>query len=56
MALAGQRPRTKLLRYRRPSAKTMLGVTKAKRQLKKATSYYAVTKLLRWKTNTQRTA
>lgn len=47
-------PRFKLLRYRRPSVKTLLGVTKAKRQLKKATGYYAVTKPFRWKTNTER--
>jgi hypothetical protein len=49
-------PRFKLFRYRRPSVKTVLGITKAKRELKKATGYYAVTKPLRWGTNTKRTA
>ena len=48
-------PQFKLFRYRRPSVKTVLGITKAKRQLKKATGYYAVTKPLRWGTNTKRT-
>jgi len=48
-------PRFTLLRYRRPSVKVALGITKAKRQLKKATGYYAVTKPRRWGTNTKRT-
>jgi hypothetical protein len=34
----------------------VLDVTKARRLLKKATGYYTVTKPLRWKTNTKRTA
>ena len=48
-------PRFTLLRYRRPSVNTVVGITKAKRQLKKATGYYALTKPLRWGTNTKRT-
>ncbi len=49
MALARRCPQTKLLRYRRPSVKTIRGVTKA-------TGYYAVTNPMRRKTNTQCTA
>jgi hypothetical protein len=48
-------PRFKLVRYRRPSLKTALGVTKAKRRIGKATGFYALTKPLRWRTNTKRT-
>jgi hypothetical protein len=35
------------LRYRRPSLKTALGITKAKRRVRKATGYYAVTRPFR---------
>jgi hypothetical protein len=31
-------------RYRRPSLKTALGVTRAKRRLRQATGYYALTR------------
>jgi hypothetical protein len=48
-------PRFTLLRYRRSSVNTVVGITKAKRQLKKATGYYALTRRLRWETNTKRT-
>ena len=41
-------------RYRRPSLKTALGVTKAKRRLRKATGYYAVTKPFRAPRNFKR--
>jgi hypothetical protein len=40
-------PKFKLFRYRRPSLKTALGVTRAKRRLGKATGYYAVTRPFR---------
>lgn len=36
---------TKLFRYRKPSVKTMLGVTKAKRRVKKDMGIYNVTKV-----------
>ncbi len=39
--------RFKLLRYRRPSLSTMLGVTRAKRRIKTRTGYYAATRWLR---------
>ncbi|HQH71216.1 MAG TPA: hypothetical protein PK360_03970 [bacterium] len=41
-------------RYRRPSLNTLLGITRAKRRLKKATGYYALTKPLRLQTNWER--
>jgi hypothetical protein len=47
-------PRFKVVRYRKPSLKTALGVTKAKRRIKKATGYYAVTKPFRAPTNAKR--
>jgi hypothetical protein len=34
-------------RYRRPSLKTALGVTQAKRRFRKATGYYAITRPFR---------
>ncbi len=34
-------------RYRRPSASTLLGITRAKRHLKTATGYYAATRWTR---------
>lgn len=34
------------MRYRKPSLKTLLGVTKAKRRLKKDLGVYEVTKVL----------
>jgi hypothetical protein len=48
-------PRFTLLRYRRPSINTVVGITRARRQLKKASGYYAMTRRLRWETNTKRT-
>ncbi len=36
----------KLFRYRKPSLNTILGITKAKRQAKKALGIYNVTKIL----------
>lgn len=44
----------KLFRYRKPSLKTMTGVTKANKRIKKATGITAVTKPLRYKTNLER--
>ena len=41
-------------RYRRPSLKTALGITKAKRRLRKATGYYAITKPFRATRNFKR--
>ncbi len=41
-------------RYRRPSLKTLLGVTRAKRRLGRESGYYALTRPLRWRTNLQR--
>lgn len=41
-------------RYRRPSLKTALGVTKAKRRLKTATGYYAATRWTRAPRNFKR--
>lgn len=40
--------------YRRPSMKTLLGITRAKRRVKKVSGYYALTKPLRFKTNLER--
>lgn len=39
--------RFKLLRYRRPSLKTALGFTRAKRRFKTQTGYYAATRWMR---------
>ena len=39
--------RFKLFRYRRPSLKTALGVTAAKRRIKTETGYYAATRWMR---------
>jgi hypothetical protein len=44
----------KLFRYRRPSLKTMLGVTKAKKRIKKELGITAALKPFRWWTNTKR--
>jgi hypothetical protein len=44
----------KFFRYRKPSAKTVFGVTKAKNRIKKATGITAVTKPLCMKTNFER--
>lgn len=41
-------------RYRRPSLKTVLGVTRAKRQLKTRTGYYQATRILRAPYNAHR--
>lgn len=44
------------IRYRKPSLKTALGVTKAKRQIKKATGISNVTRVVNAPTNVKRTA
>lgn len=44
----------KLFRYRKPSMKTVLGITKAKKRIKKKTGYYAATKHTRVVGNTKR--
>jgi len=44
----------KFFRYRRPSLKTVLGVTKAKKQIKKELGITAALKPFRWWTNTKR--
>jgi hypothetical protein len=44
----------KFFRYRRPSLKTLLGVTKAKKQVKKELGITEVMKPFRWWTNTKR--
>jgi len=44
----------KLFRYRRPSLNTLLGVTKAKRRLKKDLGIYEVTKVINAPQNAQR--
>ncbi|HEU0025947.1 MAG TPA: hypothetical protein VFQ25_02430 [Ktedonobacterales bacterium] len=48
--------RFRLIRYRRPSLSTLLGVTRAKRRFKTATGYYAATRWLRAPTNYRRRA
>jgi hypothetical protein len=42
------------MRYRAPSWKTLLGLTKAKRQIKKDLGIYEVTKVLNAPKNTKR--
>ncbi|HHV43402.1 MAG TPA: hypothetical protein GXX57_01865 [Firmicutes bacterium] len=44
----------KRFRYRKPSVKTVLGITKAKKRIKKATGITAATKPLRAGTNFRR--
>jgi hypothetical protein len=44
----------KLFRYRKPSVKTALGITKAKRRIKKKSGYYAATKPTRAVSNAKR--
>lgn len=44
----------KFFRYRRPSIKTLLGITKAKKRLKKELGITAALKPFRWWTNTKR--
>ncbi len=44
----------KLFRYRKPSVKTMLGITKAKKTFKRKTGITAATKPLRTVTNFKR--
>ncbi len=44
------------IRYKKPSLKTALGVTKAKRQIKKATGISNVTRVANAPTNVKRTA
>ncbi len=45
-----------LPRYRRPSVRTLLGITRARRRLGAATGYYRATRWLRWPTNARRRA
>ncbi len=45
----------KFFRYRRPSLKTMLGITKAKKRIKKELGITEFMKPFRWWTNTKRT-
>ncbi len=42
-------------RYRRPSVRTLLGVTRAERTIKRKSGYYAATKITRLPYNTKRT-
>ena len=44
----------KFFRYRRPSLKTLLGITKAKKEIKKELGITAFMKPIRWWTNTKR--
>lgn len=44
----------KLMRKRKPSLKTVLGVTKAKRQIKKSLGVYEVTKVINAPKNAER--
>jgi hypothetical protein len=44
----------KLFRYRRPSLNTLLGITKAKKRLKKELGITEAMKPFRWWTNTKR--
>jgi hypothetical protein len=48
-------PSMKLFRHRRPSLKTLLEVTKAKKRLKKQLGITALLKPFRWWGNTKRT-
>lgn len=51
----GARPgRKSIMRYRKPSLKTVLGLTKAKRRLKKDLGIYNVTKITNAPTNLKR--
>jgi hypothetical protein len=44
----------KFFRYRRPSIKTILGITKAKKRIKKDLGITALLKPFRWTTNQKR--
>jgi hypothetical protein len=44
----------RLFRYRRPSLKTLLGITTAKKRIKKELGITAALKPFRWWTNTKR--
>ena len=44
----------KFFRYRRPSIKTILGITKAKKRIKKDLGITAILKPFRWATNQTR--
>jgi hypothetical protein len=44
----------KFFRYRRPSLKTLLGITKAKKEIKKELGITDAMKPFRWWTNTKR--
>lgn len=46
----------KLFRYRKPSLNTILGITKAKKQIKSDLGIYKVTKILNYPTNLKRRA
>jgi hypothetical protein len=50
------RRRASFCRYRRPSLKTALGVTRAKRRFRRATGYYALTRWTRTPQNAKRRA
>jgi hypothetical protein len=41
-------------RYRRPSVRTLLGITQAERRIKRESGYYAATRLFRTPTNMRR--
>ncbi len=42
------------MRYRKPSLKTILGITKAKRKIKKDLGIYEVTKIINFSKNAKR--
>jgi hypothetical protein len=44
----------RFFRYRRPSLKTMLGITKAKKRIKRTLGITAITRPFRWWTNAKR--
>ena len=48
------KPKMKFFRYRRPSLKTLLGITKAKKRIKKELGITEFMKPFRWWTNTKR--
>lgn len=44
----------KIIRFRKPSLNTLLGITQAKRKVKKDLGIYTVTKILNYPTNLKR--
>lgn len=44
----------KLFRYRKPSINTLLGITKAKREIKNDLGIYKITKIINYPTNLKR--